>query len=830
MFGLRLLWRDWRGGELGILTAAIVIAVAIVTGISLFADRLQQGLTAQSSHFLAADRVLQSAHPIESEWLQYASELNLQQASVLSFQSVIYASETVDAPMQLASIKAVSDAYPLRGEVELSEQAFTTGIKSKAAPKSGEVWLDPRLLPLMNVVVGDYVYVGEAKLLITKVVVSEPDRGAEMFGFGPRLMMNFSDIEATNIVQPGSRVSYRYLFAGDNAALERYGRWLQKKMQPSHKWLGLKDTQPRISQSLERAEQFLLLAGSLGVGLAGIAIALAARRYSERHYDYVAMMKSLGATSAKVLTIYITNLFVLGVVALFLGCAMGWLIQEIFIGVLQEYLAVAVIPGITIKPFVIGSVTALVCLLAFAVPPLVSLQGISPLRVLRRDLAHNSLSNTVSYIIGVIGIALLMFWYSGNIKLTVAVLGGVLLTFLIVGFFAWYLLRGTTKVGMQAGSSWRLALASMRRRGLQNAAQVVIFSLAIMLLLMLGLVRTSLIEEWQVQLPEGTPNHFLINVATDEVDALAQLLQGESLVSEPIYPMVRGRVIKVNEIDVSEQIANTDPSLANSMDREMNLTWSDQLPSDNVLLQGQWWGPGSQESQVSIESRLATRLQVSLGDQLTFMIGSQTLVVTISSIRALDWDTMKPNFYMVFPSGLLEQYPATYMTSFYLPEEQKRFLNEFLRRFPTISVIEMDSVIKQIRTIIKQVSSAIELVLGLIVVSGLLVLIASVQASLDSRFQESAILRTLGAKRGLVLGSLAIEFAVLGMLAGILASFSAELSVYALQKFVLRMDYIAHPWVWLIGPVIGAILIGLAGMVTCRKVVNTPPIQVLREL
>ena len=436
----------------------------------------------------------------------------------------------------------------------------------------------------------------------------------------------------------------------------------------------------------------------------------------------------------------------------------------------------------------------------------------------------------MSYGMGIAGIGLLMLWYSANIQLTLAVLAGVGLTFAIVGAAAWYLLRGSTAVGMQAGSTWRLALASMRRRGFQNAVQVVIFSLAIMLLLMLALVRSSLIEEWKIQLPDGTPNHFLVNVAANEVDAVAALLDQHQLVSEPIYPMVRGRLITINDEPVSSRVSRVDPSAENNLDRELNLSWSDSKPADNILLEGTWWQPGSSEPELSIESRLAERLKIELGDQLQFQLGSEILEVTVSSIRKLDWDTMKPNFYMIFPPNLLQQFPATYITSFYLPPEKKRFLNQFLRNFPTITVIEMDSIIQQIRSIITQVSSAVELVLGLIIISGLLVLVASVQASLDSRFQESAILRTLGAKRQLVLGSLAIEFSSLGLLAGFLAAFSAELSVYGLQTFVLDMNYVANPWVWLVGPVIGAVLIGSAGYVTCRKVVNTPPVEVLREL
>ena len=469
-------------------------------------------------------------------------------------------------------------------------------------------------------------------------------------------------------------------------------------------------------------------------------------------------------------------------------------------------------------------------MLAFALPPLLSLQSVSPLRVLRRDLSSGGFSKLLSYGTGVAGVALLMLWYSGSLMLTLAVLTGVGLIFSVVGVLAWTLLRGSTKMGMQVGSSWRLALASMRRRGFQNALQTVIFSLAIMMLLLLALLRSSLIEEWKMQLPEGTPNHFLINVAADEVAAVEKLLEDNQLANENIYPMVRGRLTFINDQPVTTRVSKDDPSAENSLDRELNLSWSDTMPADNVLSSGEWWAPGSVAAEVSIESRLAKRLKIELGEKLQFQLGSEILVVTVSSIRQLEWESMKPNFYMIFPPALLQKYPVTYITSFYLPQQKKQFLNQFLRDFPAITVIEMDAVIKKTRGIISQLSSAVELVLGLIVVSGLLVLVASVQASLDSRIQESAILRALGARRSLVLGSLAIEFSTLGLLAGFLAAFSAELVVYGLQVFALDMQYVPHPWVWFAGPLMGAILIGSVGYISCRKVVNVPPVVVLREL
>lgn len=819
--------RDWRSGELRTLVAALITAVTIVTGLSLFTDKMQQSLNARSNDFLAADRVIQGATPLDEFVLEEARRRGLRDGLVLTFQSVVYATTDIDSAMQMATVKAVSDSYPLRGTLDVSDQPFATSYKSNDAPKVGEVWVDARLLPLMQLSVGDKLYVGEAALQITRVVVNEPDRGAG-FGVGLRVLMNEADIAATQIVQPGSRVSYRYLLAGQSNALIAYEKWLTQRLPATHKWRSLKDAQPQVSRSLQRAEQFLLLAGVLGVGLAGVAIALAARRYSERHYDYVAMMKALGASSSRILRIYAGNFLLLAVLAFVVGCALAWLFQEAIFYQLRDSVTVTSQQLVTARPFILGGTTALICLLSFALPPLIHLQKISPLRVLRKDVGDGTRSNAFSVLAGVLGTVFLMYWYSGNAVLTLAVLAGISAVFVIAALVAWLFLRGTTQLGMQAGGRWRLALASLRRRGRQNTAQAVMFSLSIMLLLIIALVRTSLLEEWRLQLPEGTPNHFLLNIAADEAVQVETLLQGHGLQATAVVPMVVGRLLAVNDEPMAKRVKRL--QLKRSFDNDWRMTWSQSLPQANEIIEGQWWSADSDSKELSLEQEMAERMQVGVGDTLKFAIGGQQLSVKVTSLRALDWQSMKPNFFTVFSPHALKEFPATYLSSFYLPSKDKVFLNEFLRAHPTITVIEMDAVMRQMRSIIDQVGAAIELVLALIVFSGVLVLLASVQASLDTRFQESAILRTLGAKRGLVLGSLAIEFAVLGALAGSLAALGAESTVYFLQENMMDMSFSLHPWVWLGGPIIGAMLIGFVGYISCRTVVTSSPVVVLREL
>ncbi len=822
MIAFRMLLRDWRGGELGVLLAALVIAVAIVSGISAFTTRLQNSLEQESHRFLAADSVVAGSGQQPGDWLEHAGALGLSTAQTLTFPSMVFAGEE---DMYLASVKAVSDAYPLRGELMMSAEPFGDTRLRNSGPSVGNVWLDSRLFPLLDVEVGGQVTIGDADFTVSAAVRSEPDRASGFFGYGPRVLMHLDDIPATGVVQPGSRVEYRLLLAGEPEVLEDYGQWLEPRLEAGQRLLDVNNSQRGIGSALDRAESFLLLAGSLGVVLAGVAISLGARRFAERHYDYVAIMKSLGADSAAINRIYGTSLLLIGVIATSLGVALGWSMQAVFFALFSDALPMTPAPSGP-RPYLMGAVTAMVCLLSFAWPPLARLRHVAPLRVLRRDLPNETRRTVLDNVIGLGAVMLLMLWYSGDLSLTLAVLAGLVASSSMAAAVALLMLRGGRLAGMRAGSIWRLALAGLQRRGGTNTLQVVIFSLTIMLLLILLLVRTSLIEEWQMQLPEGTPNHFLVNIAPAEVNAVRESLNRKAVLAQPLYPMIRGRITHIN----GEALGRSDDPEQGRRERETNLTWSAQLPPDNQLLAGQWWPSETSEAWVSIEEGMAERMQLQVGDSVRYMIGSQPLEVTVASIRRVDWQSMQPNFFMVFPPAVLQGYPATFMTSFHLDSSDKRFLNDFIRSFPTVSVIEMDVVIAQIRGIIDQVSVAIELVLAVILAAGGLVLIAGVQASVDSRLYEGAILRALGASRSLILGALVIEFAVLGLFSGVLATVGAEIAVYILQTQVLAMDYTPHPVLWLVGPVVAVLMIGGLGVWNCRRVVSTPPLLVLREI
>lgn len=822
----RMAWRDWRSGELGLLLIALVVAVGTVTSVSLFVDRLHQALIDESADFLAADRRIGSTRPIPDEFREAARALGLEIADTMSFSSMVFVG---DEKHQLVGVKAVDAGYPLRGVLKVADEPFAQGVVTREIPGPGEVWLDSRLFPALGIQPGDEIEVGLARLKVARVLTQEPDRGGSMYDLGPRLLMHIDDVPGTEVVQPGSRISYRLLLRGDEADLQALKD--QLPLEPNYRWQGIRESSPAIGSALDRAESFLLLGGLLGVLLAGVAVALSAHRYARRHYDHVGILKTLGATPNQILWGYLVLLLAVGTSAVLLGLLVGSGLHVAIVAIVRSLIPVE-LPMPSVRPFLLGAATGLICALAFALPPLLHLKNISPMRVIRRDFGAAPVSQYLSYGAGVAGGLGLLIWYSGSLWLTAWTLIGTGLALAIFGVLATLLLRGGRVVGMQAGSGWRLALAGLRRRHRENVAQILIFGLAIMLLLILFLLRTSLLDEWRDQLPDDAPNHFVLNIVPEQVDRVSAMLSAVAENQGGLYPMIRGRVVAANGIDAETWERERRPSDAPGprLQSERNLTWATLMPGDNSIVKGQWWPPDEQRALVSLEEDYAESLGLDVGDSLRFDIAGQLVDVEITSLRRLDWASMRPNFFIIFSPQALHDFPATYMTSFYLPREKKRFLNTLLSEFPTITVIEVDAIIAQVQSIISRVTQAVELVLALVVVSGCLVLVASIQASRDARMAELALIRTLGGTRKLIAGSLIAEFAVLGLFSGVVAVVGAEITVVVLQLNVFELAMKLHPWLWVFGPLAGSLLILLVGMFSTRSLISTPPIIVLRGL
>jgi putative ABC transport system permease protein len=821
---LRLLGRDWRAGELRILSAAIVIAVAASTAIGFFTDRLGRGMINQSADFLGADLALVSPRPVDAAWLEQARVQGLRVSESLEFASVVVSGED----LQLASIRAVDAAFPLRGSLRTAPQPFVTDMPAVGIPAPGEAWAAPRLLTQLGLQPGDSVEVGARTLVISRVLTFEPGQVGDVFGVSPRLLINLADVPATGVVQPGSRLSWQILFAGNEQQLERYHHWLQPRLGPSHRLVGVHEGRRAVGSALERAERFLGLAVIAAIALAGVAIAMAARRYSERHFDLSAMLRCLGATQRDLLRLYLMQLAILGLFASSFGCLLGWLAQQGLLFLLADVLPMA--PSVTgIWPILAGLATGLVVLAGFALPAVLRLRGVPPLRVLRRDLTPLPGKAWLVYGGAITAIVLLMWRYTQNTSLTLVVLAGATAACGVLALLGLLLLAMGRRLHAGVGIAWRFGLNNLWRRRATSVSQILAFGLTLLAMAAIGLVRTDLLSTWESQLPADVPNHFAINILPDQVDAVHDFLAARKVETSQLYPMVRGRLIRINGVAVREAVTK-EAQDDNALNRELNLTWTMQLQEDNRIVAGHWWRTrDAGRPLVSVEAKLAERLDITLGDELGFSAGAQTFSAVVASIRTVQWDSFRPNFYMVFPPGVLEGFAATWMTSFYLPPGDKPVLIDLVHRYPALTILEMDLIIEQVERIFRQVTLAVEYVLLFVLLAGFAVLFAALQSSLDERLYEGALLRALGASRRQLRAGHLAEFVALGLLAGLVAAIGTECLAWLLYTQVLHFDY-SFKWpVWIAAPLLGAVLIGAAGFYGTRAIVQRSPMLLLRE-
>ena len=832
MLALKMLLRSWRGGQLGLIFSALVLAVAVVTSVALLAERVERALVKESSSFLAADLVVSSSQATDSDWLQRAEQQGIRTARIASFASMTFAGDE----MHLASIKAVESSYPLRGAVKRSTVPFATDesdIESvMSGPKPGDLWVDSRLLPLLNIELGDTVDVGDGSFKVSHILIEEPDSGSSFSAYGARILMSWSDLPASGVIQPGSRVSYRFLIAAaeDNADnFDDYVDWLNQQLDVHDRIITPDEAQASIASTMDKGRRFLLLAGSIGVVLAGIALALASHHFANGQLLQVALFKSWGISANRVRKLYIQQIVLLAIGGSLMGLLIGWGFHQLLVSAVREWLPIA-LPMAGARPWITGFATGILCLIGFTLPALWHLPTQSPLAVLRRDTQVKSLNSLMRGSLGVLTVAVLLFWYSENFYLSMAILLGFAITALASIGVGLVLLRLGKTYGHWMGSIWRLALSNLWRRKKPSLIQMVGFSGAIALLMIMTVVRTSLVDEWRWQLAEDAPNHFLVNVAAYELEGVKNLVDQRELETAGWYSMVRGRITHLNNQLPSEVAKDGHESLR----RELNLSWTSDLPEGNKIIQGQWWGTGNESSNnlapVSLEEELLHELGLAIGDTVTFSVGGLSFDAVITSTRSLNWDSMTPNFYFLFPEGYLEDYPRTHMTSLYIPSEDKLLINDLLRKYPTVQVIELDKIIDRIRSIVSQVTRGLEMMTLLILGCGILVMFAAVSLSMNERLQESAILRTLGSSRRLILGVQWVEFTTLGVMAGFLAALGAEFAVAMLQRFMFSLPFTWHSWLWIAGPLGGGLLVGLLGVVYSRKAVTQPPLRVLNSL
>lgn len=820
---LRALAREWRAGELRVLAAAVVVAVASVTAVAFFTDRARLAMERNAGELLAADLVVTSPYPLELHWAQEAQRQGLETAQTQSFVSVVVSG----GEPQLTEVKAVGAGYPLRGALRTASEPFGADARTRDIPARGTVWADARLLASLGLAVGDRLELGASRLRVDRVLAYEPDRGGDLFSIAPRLLLNLADVPATHLIQPGSRVEYRLLLAGGNDRLAAFRAWLTFRLPAGVRILGVHDARPELRTALARAEQYLGLASLVSAILAGVAIATAARRFAARHLDTAAVMRCLGASSHFVLAVFATQILALALVASLAGTVVGYAAQG-GLALLLGDLVAADLPAPSLVPLGLGLAVGVILLLGFALPPITRLKAVPPLRVIRRDLGPLPVRAVSMYLSAAAAVAALVAWTAADARLATWVLLGLAVTLLLLTVVAMLLVRALALLRNRGRVALRFGIAHIPRRAQASRVQIVAFGVGIMALLLLSLVRADLLAGWRKTLPDDAPNRFLINIQPDQVAPLQAFLREHAGDAPHLFPMVRGRLVARNGHVVTPD-NYAEPRARRLAEREFNLSWTTAPPTDNELVAGRWWTPAEHgQALLSVEQGLAETLGLELGDRVSFRIGADELTATIASLRKVDWDSFRVNFFVVTPPGVLDGYPATYVTSFYLSPAERQLAATLVRAFPNVTVIDVDAIMGKVREVMDRATAAVEFIFVFSLLAGGVVLLAAIQATQDERRQEAAILRTLGASRRQLLSALAAEFVALGTLAGLLAAVAASAIGYVLATQVFHVAYHFNAWLWLAGVASGGIGIGLAGVLVTRRVVDRPPLAALR--
>src|SRR6267154_1340759 len=823
-FALRNLWRDLKSGELSVLLLALVVAVLSLTAVGFFTSRISQGVRAQAAEVLAADLRLESPRTLPARYFAEAEARGLRSARILSFPTAIFS-----GPLsQLAALNAVTANYPLRGHVRIADAPFGVARTTDRIPNRGEVWIDARIIAQLKITLGSPLRIGAESFRVTEVLDYRPDQGTGFVNLAPAALLNYDDVASTQLIQPGSRVTYAALFAGPAAAIAAFHDYLVSTKAPGERLREVDESSRQLNSAIDRASRFLNLASLASVLLAAVAVAMGARRYAVRHIDTVALMKCMGASQGFVLAISIIELTLLAVFAVAIGALLGYLAQ-VGLAWLLKSLIRNELPAASLAPLPIALVTVLAMLIGFALPPLLQLKNTPPARVLRKTMTAPPLRYGVSYLLALAALFAILWSMVRDTELVLSVLAGVLGVGAVLALAGYALVRLTGRLRGGVGVAWRYGLANVSRRGTGSVVQIVAFGLGLMMLLLLAVVRGDLLADWRRSLPSDVPNNFLVNIRPEQRQELQEFLTAHGFGAPQMYPMVRARITAINA-QSPQSLKLQGDAARGYVEREQNLTWSKDMMEDNQLTAGRWWtAADAGKPLVSISSEYADALHLKLGDHLSFDVAGEPLTVEVASIRKIRWDSFRPNFFLVFPPGLLDGAAGTYMTSVYLTAAQRPSLADLVRQFPTISVFDVDAILKQIRDIMDRASLAVQYVFLFTLAAGIVVLLAAVQSTRDERRYESAMLRTLGASRSTVLQGVAAEFSALGFLSGTLAAFGATGVGWILARRLFSLQFAVDPWVWVLGLVCGTILVGLSGTLATRSVVNTPPIVTLRD-
>ena len=823
-FALRNLWRDLKSGELSVLLLALSVAVLSLTAVGFFTNRIAQGVRAQAAEVLAADLRLESPNPIPEKYFAQSRTLRLASAELLTFPTAIFNGDL----SQLAALNAASPGYPLRGRIKISHTPFGAASVTDRIPARGEAWVDARIVAHLDIAPGASIRIGAASFRVAEILDYRPDQGTGFVNLAPAVLINYDDVASTELIQPGSRVTYAALFAGPAPAIETLREYLSAAKNGGERLREVDESSRQLNSAVDRASRFLSLASLASVLLAAVAVAMGARRYAARHLDAVALMKCMGASQRFVLTISVVELTLLALAAVAAGASMGYFAQSGLAWLLRDLIRTD-LPPASLAPLAVALVTVTAMLIGFALPSLLHLKNTPPARVLRKTATAPPLKFGIVYLFAVGALFAILWSLVRDTELVVSVLGGVVGVGAALALAGYALVRLTGRLRGGVGVAWRYGLANVSRRGGASVVQIVAFGLGLMMLLLLALVRGDLLTDWRRSLPANVPNNFLVNISPDERAPLGDFLKSHGFGDPAMYPMVRARMTAVNGVP-SESIKLKADRGRGFLEREQNLTWASALMQDNQLIAGHWWtADEAGKPLVSISTEYQEALDLKIGDELQFDVAGESLTVRVASIRKIRWDSFRPNFFLVFPPGLLDGAAGTYLTSVYLTPAQRPALVDLVKRFPTISVFDVDAILKQIRDIMDRASLAVQYVFLFTLAAGVVVLLAAVQATRDERRYESAMLRTLGASRMTVLQGVAAEFSALGFLSGTLAAMGASGVGWILARRMFSLEYTFDPWVWVFGLVCGTVLVGVSGTLATRSVVNTPPIVTLRD-
>lgn len=820
---MRMLGREWRSGELGVLLLALTVAVAALTGVGFLVNRIGQAVELQATEVLAADLRLESPRPLPDDYAAAATRQGLRAARTTSVLSVVFRGDL----SQLSNVRAVGEGYPLRGRVAVASEPFGVGQPIAGGPRAGEAWPDSKLLAATGAKLGDELSIGAATFRVARVLITRPDQGGTFADLAPSILINDADLAATKLLQPGSRASFAMLFAGERDAVEAFKSTLDARKQRGERLLDVTEVSPQIRNALDRAGRFLSLASLVAVLLCAIAVAMAARRYVQRHLDSVALMKTLGASRNFTLAVSLLQLLVVAIGAALLGSAIGYGAHEWLLRAVQGLLQ-AQLPPPDFTPVGVGFLTAIAVLGGFALPPLLQLSRVPAIRVLRRDVGPPPPLVWLAFGPAIAAVVFLIWWVTRDAQIFFGFVAGLTLFVAVLAGAGFILVRAASGLRGTVGVSWRYGIANLSRRRGESVIQIVAFGLGIMVLLLLAVVRNDLLADWRKSLPADLPNFFFINIPPSDRDAFVAFLAERGAETSQVLPMIRARLTEINGRGV-DTLEFTSPRGEGFSRREQNITWQSELGDGNSIVAGRWWTPqDTGKALVSVSTEVQESLGLVIGDRLSFDVAGETYEATVASVRRVKWDSFQPNFFLVFAPGLLDETVGTWMTSAYFKPQQGSTIADLVRRFPSVSVFDLDELLSQVRSVIEKAILAVQSVFVFTLCAGLVVLLAAVQATRDERRYESAMLRTLGASRSVVARGVLAEFTMLGLLSGLLAATGASVAGYLLARFVLEIDYGFDPWVWAIGLFGGALLVAVSGWMATRSVVSQPPILALR--